>query len=32
MELASRPELIEPAEIVKEISASNASLGVRVRR
>jgi hypothetical protein len=32
MELANRPELAEPAQVVKEISASNASLGVRVRR
>jgi hypothetical protein len=32
MELANRPELAEPAQVVKEISAANASLGVRVRR
>ncbi len=32
MELANRPELNEPAQIVREISASNACLGVRVRR
>jgi hypothetical protein len=32
LELANRPELWEPANLVNEISASSMSLGLRVRR
>ena len=32
LELANRPELSEPANLVNEISASSTTLGLRVRR